>query len=875
MAQPVWITPAGSLGTIPEGVFYQTPLQAFEPELGETVYFEVIAGQLPSGIQVSATGLLAGVPQAIASVQGVPTEVSGDITSKFAVRAYTRTTVNGVTVINRLADRTFSITVTGQDTPEFLTPAGSLGSYFDGTQITDLQIEYTDTDPADNVVVKLVAGILPPGLTVSATGLISGFLQPNAVIEATAGYSRDGQGYDEYPYDFATQSSSTNYEFTLEVTDGKASNIRNFSIFVYSQNTMTADNTEVTADNTFITADVTPVRTPILLNTPGNIGTVRNDNFFAYKFNGLDLDGDPISYAITAESMAGLPPGLTLDPTTGWWYGYIPNLGLTDRDYEIGIRVFKTNNPTVISEFYYFSLNIVGALDTEVTWLTDSDLGTIVNGSTSTLYVEAVNRGGKELLYQLRSGSDSSLPQGLQLLESGEIAGRVSFNTFAVDSGETTFDVSTNDLAITGEDTKTTFDLKYTFTVNAYSADGLISVFKTFSVTVDREYNEPYENLYIQAMPPQQDRSLISSFIQNSEIFPPSLIYRYNDPNFGIAKNVVYNHAFGLTASTIADYYSSLYENHYWKNLVLGSIETAQALDDDGNVLYEVVYSRVIDNLLNDQGQSVSKEVRLPYPINEGDSTEVDVVYPNSLINMRDQVIDVVGQIANILPRWMISKQADGRVLGFTPAWVIAYCKPGKSGQVQYNIREQFGIQLNKIDFEVDRYELDRLLTKNWDPVADSTVGAWEPTPAATTFDIEPHYQLPERNDSSFVFDGGIDYAVGDQIRILGSQVGGQDGINDITLTVNTVDSLGTIESAFCQGFAPLLTVGDTYTNVIGTNITPGSIGSGATWDIEVVGEDPTTFDGNSLKFIAPVDMYSNTTDFDKYLVFPKRTILG
>jgi hypothetical protein len=279
--------------------------------------------------------------------------------------------------------------------------------------------------------------------------------------------------------------------------------------------------------------------------------------------------------------------------------------------------------------------------------------------------------------------------------------------------------------------------------------------------------------------------------------------------------------------------------------------------------------------LLNDQGQSVSKQVRLPYPINEGDSTEIDVVYPNSLINMRDQVIDIVGQIANILPRWMISKQANGRVLGFTPAWVIAYCKPGKSGQVQYNILEQFGIQLNKIDFEVDRYELDRLLTKNWDPVADSTVGAWEPTPAATTFDIESHYQLPERNDSSFVFDGGIDYAVGDQIQILGSQVGGEDGVNDITLTVNTVDSLGTIESAFCQGFAPLLTVGDTYTNVIGTNITPGSTGSGATWDIEVVGEDPTIFDGNSLKFIAPVDMYSNTTDFDKYLVFPKRTILG
>jgi hypothetical protein len=37
-----------------------------------------------------------------------------------------------------------------------------------------------------------------------------------------------------------------------------------------------------------------------------------------------------------------------------------------------------------------------------------------------------------------------------------------------------------------------------------------------------------------------------------------------------------------------------------------------------------------------------------------------------------------------------------------------------------------------------------------------------------------------------------------------------------------------------------------------------------------------TTFDSNSLLFTAPVDMYSSssTTDFDKYLVFPRRNIL-
>jgi NADH-quinone oxidoreductase subunit L len=35
-----------------------------------------------------------------------------------------------------------------------------------------------------------------------------------------------------------------------------------------------------------------------------------------------------------------------------------------------------------------------------------------------------------------------------------------------------------------------------------------------------------------------------------------------------------------------------------------------------------------------------------------------------------------------------------------------------------------------------------------------------------------------------------------------------------------------------------------------------------------------TIFDGNSLKFIAPVDMYDPTDTYDKYLVFPKSNIL-
>jgi hypothetical protein len=820
MAQPVWVTQAGNLGTIPEGIFYQISLQAYDPvdpNDPDLVYYVMIAGELPAGIQCTKTGLIIGIPQAIASLQGVPTEVARNVTSKFAVRAYTERVVNGVVLVDRIADRTFTLTVTGQDAPKFITPAGNIGTFYDGSPIAPIQIQISNTDPGETTVISVAAGELPPGLTISAAGLISGYIIPLVPVTKEAGFSRDGQGFDQYPFDFASNSVSTNYQFTLEVTDGKESDIRTYEIYVYGKSSMTADTTFLTADNTFVTADVSPNRVPFLINAvPSDLGTVRSDNFWAYQFVGQDFDGDVIEYVDYRDgSLYTLPPGTTLDTFSGWLYGYLPDMGATEQTYTFALILRKTNNPDLRSDPYVFTLTVVGQVDTDVVWLTPADLGTIDNGATSLLKVEAVNTGGRSLQYKLEPGSYPSpnigvfnrLPQGTQLLPSGDIAGRVSFNTFALDLGTTTFDKNLRTRLSADE---TTFDMSCTFTVNAFSVDGLVSVYKTFTVMVVRAYNEPYENLYIKAMPPFADRALVNQLIQNTDIFPPDLIFRPADPNFGISTSVIYDHCFGLTSSTYELYMSSLYKNHYWKNLVLGEIKTAQALDADGNIIYEVVYSAVQDNLVNSQGISVSKQVILPYPISPGDSSEITTVYPNSLPNMRDQVIDVVGQISNILPLWMLSKQTNGQVLGFTPAWVITYCKPGTSGQIAYNIQSKYGTQLNRVDFEVDRYELDRLLSHNWDPVADSSNGAWVPTPAETTFDA--------------------------------------DGIT--TTTPGWKNNSGQLVQ-WINDSAEIVSWSNNY--------------NGKT----------TTFDATSMRFEAPVDMYSDTDAYDKYLVFPRKTILG
>jgi hypothetical protein len=927
MAQPVWVTPPGTLGTIPEGVFYSIPLVA---TADGSVFYKVIAGSLPPGVQINETGVLAGNPLATSTVQGVPVDVVGDTTSQFVVRAYTQRVVNGVTVIDKLADRTFSLTIAGISTVTWTTPSGNIGTYFDGVQVFDLVVNYTDPDIYANNIVTVIAGALPPGLTVSTAGVISGYIIP----------------------DLTTRITERTYSFTLKVSNGVSSDTRTFSILVYARVTMTADNTQITADNTFITADVSPLQPPVIFTPAGSIGSTRSDNFYAFEFDGFDPNGNAIEYVATT----ALPPGLTLDPISGWMYGYIPFEGILSNEYNFSIFVREINNPDLISGTYDYSLTINGPVNSDIVWVTPTDeverarvpssLGFIDNGATSTFYVEAVNVSGIALQYQLLSGSDSRLPQGLQLSTSGHIEGRVSFNTFCLDGGTTTFDVNLNTV-----DQPTTFDLVAIFTVNAFSVNGLVNVNKTFSITVVRRYQEPYDNLYIQAMPPQDDRDLLASLLQNPTIFPPSLIYRADDPNFGVARNVVYNHAYGLTAATYDDYVASLNLNHYWKNLVLGEIKTAQALDDEGNVIYEVVYSEVIDNLVNNDDVSVDKQVVLAFPINADTFDQIDSVYPNSLQNMRDQVIDVVGQISNVLPRWMLSRQANGRVLGFTPAWVIAYTNPGQSGQIAYNIQTQFGTQLNLVDFKADRYELDNFLTKNWNR-EDQHWGYVEDSltpypPSLTTFDfvglppfqafrttlvgagtsavnqtyaqIGP-YKYAGTTNSEWIMTSinfgntwNIEHSSSSTIYYTSSDLISWSAVNGATpaptasfyrvgdvviyQTVETTEPGPTVykDGAYrvtklykcIQNTIPgILPTNTNYWSTDGTNLASwiNNYLELTTWEDEfntlanwTYATPPgTTFDGGSMQFAAPVDMYSNnnTTEYDKYLLFPKINIL-
>ena len=955
MAQPVWISPAGDLGTIAEGLFFSTPVVAVDPD-GGIVRYKLIAGSLPEGIQVKTNGVLEGVPQAFATVKGVPTEVSENVTSRFAVRAYVE--VPGGIV--RLADRTFSITVSGQDLPRFITPAGGIGLFYDGNTV-EYQIQFTDQDPGDRIVVTLEDGELPPGITIDNTGLISGYITPVAPLPDTAiaGYDRPGTTYDQFPFDFSSRSISKNYEFTLQISDGKDRTQRTFEMYVVSKDSMTADTTDFTTNFAveidhyvppvyeYITADVLPQRTPFITNYPvnGDIGVFRHSNFFAYQFQSLDLDGDAVEYSIALGDSSDLPPGLSLNQDTGWLYGYLPNQGATETSFNFSIYVYKRDNPDIISPEYPYSITTIGDVETAVTWLSDSNLGTIDNGAVSLLQIQAVNASGRQLFYQLKPGGYvgyptfeegqgvyNKLPQGLQLLPSGNIAGRVSFNTFAIDGGTTTFDKRQVTRLVT---TETTFDSTFTFTVNAYSQDGLVSVFKTFTITVKRAYNEPYESLYIQAMPSEADRELLDSLLQNQDIIQPSFLYRADDPYFALPTRITYQHAFGLTSSTLERYVEALDLNHFRKQLVLGEFRVAQARSNNtGEIVYEVVYSEIRDFGVNSAGESPPQTVPTAFPIPNPDGPgTIDEVYPNSLIEMRDQVIDVIGQYSQILPLWMTSRQANGRVLGFTKAAVIAYCLPGKGEQLAYNIRTQWGERLNLIDFIADRYTLDRQYSLNWDPVTES----WDPSPAeATTFD---RVDRP----SNLVYRGEVDYAtqlpfvdINNQTLQRIAALGGIDGVNGQQLNgrtlifqkqedfangmtdaeafsdypatydqqpfdeaefdeeptvLPTIDRLALYQINVIGGNYVSLELLDTYATYDYLVVTRGDQFAGTelylpaaptvglsriTWSlIPETASQETIFDSGSTMFIVPEDNYGLTDKYNKYLVYPKYNILG
>ena len=467
------------------------------------------------------------------------------------------------------------------------------------------------------------------------------------------------------------------------------------------------------------------------------------------------------------QGVLNLPAGLTLVEDSGWLYGTLPDQTAVEETYTFEIIAYKADDSTY-EDRQIFTITVLGDLNNRIDWVTASDLGTITTGKVSDLFVYATSALGKTLFYELTADSYQRLPQGLSLTIDGLISGRVSFQVFSIDQGTTTFD---------SEDT--TFDFTYQFTVTARDLANTVSSNRTFTLKIRAFDKIPYENLYLKALPTQDQRNSFRDLITDTAIFPLEKIYRLEDPWFGLASDIKTLHLAGLSPSTLAEYTQAADTNHYTKKLTFGEIKTARALDSNFNVKYEVVYIEVKDENTTAAGEGPANTLELanvidnPYLLGNNSYT---TAYPNSFENMSNvMVTSITYQDKGVLPDWMTSRQANGRQLGFFRAVVFAYVKPGDSDLISYRLKQR-DFNFNSIDFTVDRYQLDNIYTENYDITANAFTSSDE-----TTFDRYPALS------STMTYATTVDFAVSTAFDAINEHylqdikdAGGFDGIKNI-----------------------------------------------------------------------------------------------
>lgn len=811
MASPIWNTPTGSIGSFPAGLPMTFVLSASPVLPSVSIEYTLLGGSLPPGLSMNVDGI----------ISGTPSSVIVETTTNFSIRA----TDN----YGNIKDRTFSIVVSGSAVPSFVTPEGVLLSTLDsiwvefpivysnpdsnnpvaiyliqGTLPSGLEVDtrgiirgYADpptvavnlpivttaatATSTDDIITCLSTAGFTPGRPVKFSGVtLFGGLESDIVyyikdiINSTSfticntpnGSTLNltaGSGFMTVTLQAISVGQPTikTFNFTLQLDSPLGNDTKSYSITVINQNTPTSQGGPGKPPNS---------RTPVIFNTRpetynlnnnnpyygyyllppvdsgydtyplnvnANIGTIQSDNFFAFKIIGHDFDSNGITYLY-----ADLPAGFVGNTDTGWITGtpVLSSPGINE--YSFSVAVYKTANPTIQSSFFNFSFKLANEITENIYWLTGSNLGTIFNGTISAKSVLATS--DVELQYRITNGS---LPPNLSLLSNGEITGYVA-------------DQPTTELL--PQNTETIF----TFTIEAYSpVYPIIKSSRTFNLTVLQKYSQPTDILYIKATPSIEDRNIINTLLYNESLIPTEYLYRPNDVYFGKATEVIYEHAYGIYASDVQEYLTAVTKNHYWRKITLGEIKTAQARDSNGNVIYEVVYSQVIDNLVNPQGQSIAEQIYWPRPINlflgpwytsvtniytsyeqiNGQQYYTSltpgyarILYPNSLLNMRNRVGQVLGQEydSSLLPLWMTSQQANGSTLGFTQAWVICYTKPGFAEVIKTNINNNWKREdgmpytLNEIDFSIDRFSVNKSITYNYDK--NVSPPAWTGLPSAT-----------------------------------------------------------------------------------------------------------------------------------------------
>jgi Putative Ig domain len=675
-----WITPAGFLFTATAAISTSVSVVA----TGSNVSYRLLSGSLPAGLSFNtSTGIISGT--AINVLRNTSTNVCIRISDDTNVKK----------------DRTFSIDVGGNtspvwDTDEGFLPVGDSGKkYALNNQWVNYQLDTHDLS-SSTITYSLVDGVLPPGLILSESGVISGFIKDKLTFDSLgiSPQSYDTGKFDAFGYDpvlafsgnqviVQLVSQPKNYQFSVAVDDGDLSATRVFNIMVVNEDMFRADSVYLNYDDSIIStnkisANSSYLQVPKFLNG-SDLGTVRADNNIDLDVSAYNIDFavSTMTYSIITgtDVSSNLPTGLTLDTAQGHIYGYLPYQPAYTRTYNFTVSATKSNFQTdsIISAVNTFTLRVEGNVFSSIEWLTDSDLGNIDANIVSELYIKAHEISADyNIKYQI---IDGQLPNGLTLAQDGTIIGRADFNPG-----------------------------NFSFTVLASDIYGLTAISRTFTLAVSIENNFATTQIYIKPFLKNPDRDLYQNFINDRYIFDPTMIYRYFDPNFGVQKDTKMFLEYGIQLVDLSFYASALDSNFYRKNLYFGDLQIAEAKNDAGEVVYEVVYLDIVDPISNSTS-GVTAEF-----FNDAHGRQHN---PASIPNMRNRLETIQlpagdGFVSikineKSLPLFMRTPQGSRySPANYIPVSVICYAKPGQGMRIVNRIRRS-GFDFKNFNFDIDR----------------------------------------------------------------------------------------------------------------------------------------------------------------------------
>ena len=432
----------------------------------------------------------------------------------------------------------------------------------------------------------------------------------------------------------------------------------------------------------------------------------------------------PDTTIIYCGSPAVHPTGLSLNTETGDLYGAIPYQPAYSKAYRFTVRITKQDFDTKSTVFrdQIFNLILRGDVETTIQFVSSSTVGTIQPGKQSELYISAEHTiGNFNINYSLTGGK---LPNGLSLTRGGSIVGKVPFgNLTTVDTYADSVPYSwtapdgTSESAVvkvenpnnaglekfTLDGGKTTIDRGYQFEVTANDAYLLASVSKTFNIQLVERTSTAYTGLYFKPLMNVPNRQYYRSLTQDYKVFSTDVLYRPDDPAFGVQSQLKLYLEYGLEKLNLDNYVPALVNYFKRKRFYFGDLKTAVAKDSNGNTAYEVVYIDVVDDqMINNVNPDAS--------FSEIINSQVTVFYPDSVGNMQVALETLPTSETTVIkidnefrPRFMQTVQdSTGIPLGFVKAAILCYAVPGKGATVISRIKAS-GFNFKQLDFDVDR----------------------------------------------------------------------------------------------------------------------------------------------------------------------------